>query len=443
MIEYLKIENFYSIKDMVTLSFEVSKEKAYSSLWAVPCGKKRLLKMVLLYGQNGSGKTTILTAFFVLKMILTQPPLKSLRRHIVPFAFDDISKSNSTKFELAFYISDVRYVYKLSVKPSYIESEELIYYPQKASALIYRRTYDPHAEISTISFGKSVELSASEKKNLEKDVVKTATVLATYANKNMVSKTLKTVLTYFQGNFFGSINTCSHIDPAELYKDECLQVIAQNIFGYLTHSNISHIKVAVNKRPIPEEYKNYIKSSPMPDDEKAKLLAEEYMVDYERLFSHATPRGVFELEEKLQSDGTLAFLDYLARLYVVIKGDMLAWCDEFGEGIHEYLLEALVELFLRSSCKSQLVIATHNISLLEYEKLRHDAVQIVEKNEYGETSIEVDRVRRVHKNVSLAKAYAKGQLFGIPSQHLPYEKTKDDLFWDTLIMKLKERSEEI
>lgn len=442
MVEYLKISNFYSIREAVTLSFEATKEKAYTSLWAVPCGKKRLLKMILLYGQNGSGKTTILTALFVLKMILTQPPLRSLSRQIVPFAFDDVSKSNPTKFELAFYINDIRYVYKLSVNPSYIDSEELTYYPQKASALIYRRNYDPVTEVSSISFGKSVELSTSEKKILEKDVVKTATLLATYGNKNMVCKTLKTVLMYFQDNFFGSINTaCNHIDPAELYKDVCLQQIAQNMFGYLTHSNISDIKVAVNKRPIPEEYKNFIKSSPMPDDEKAKLLAEDFVVDYERLFSHATPRGVFELEEKVQSTGTLAFLDYLALLYVVIRENKLAWCDEFGEGIHEYLLEALVELFLRSSAKSQLVIATHNISLLEYDKLRHDAVQIIEKNEYGETSIEVDRVRRVHKNVSLAKAYAKGQLFGIPSLHLPYEKTKDDQFWDTLITKLKERSE--
>lgn len=424
------------------LSFEATKEKTYSDLWTVKCGKKRLLKMVLLYGQNGSGKTTILSVFFILKMLLTQPPLKTLQGHVVPFDFDNDSKDKPSEFEIAFYINNIKYIYKISLYPNYIKSEELLFYPQKASALLYRRNYDPKSEISSISFGKSVDLSKAEKRILEKDVVKTTTVLAVYANKNIICNAFKIVLSYFQNNLFGPLDgALRRTDTVQLYNDLELQELARRMFKYLTPSNISQIKVTINRRPLPEDYKNYIRNSTLPEIEKAKILEKEFFEDQKRILSHLTPNGEFDLSEDMQSEGTIMFLDYLALFYLITKGNYFAWCDEFGEGLHEYLMEALIEFFLRSSSHSQLLVATHNISLLEYDKLRHDAVQIIEKNNYGETSIEVDSVRRIHKNVSLAKAYAKGLLFGIPPKHLSQEIMNDMEFWNALLKPLKERRE--
>ena len=80
MIQKVVISNFYSIREPLEVSFEASKEKQYSEDWIVQIGNTRLLKALLLYGANGSGKTNILYALDFLRHTVLNVPMGVVRR---------------------------------------------------------------------------------------------------------------------------------------------------------------------------------------------------------------------------------------------------------------------------------------------------------------------------------------------------------------------------
>lgn len=94
--------NFYSIREPIEVSFEASKEKLYGDDWIVQIGNFRLLKVLLLYGSNGSGKTNILLALdFLQEVIINIPQNVGDKFDYMPFAFDTMEKEKPTVFFMA------------------------------------------------------------------------------------------------------------------------------------------------------------------------------------------------------------------------------------------------------------------------------------------------------------------------------------------------------
>ena len=61
MLIKFSVENYRSIKNKVTLSFEASNSDDLEDYFIINAGKDlRLLKLGLIYGANASGKTTLL-----------------------------------------------------------------------------------------------------------------------------------------------------------------------------------------------------------------------------------------------------------------------------------------------------------------------------------------------------------------------------------------------
>ena len=79
MIINFSVQNFGSIKDKQTLSFEADKSTHLESTYVVNVGKERILKLALIYGANASGKTTILKALDFLRDIVLEPKAKKNR----------------------------------------------------------------------------------------------------------------------------------------------------------------------------------------------------------------------------------------------------------------------------------------------------------------------------------------------------------------------------
>ena len=73
MIVNFSIQNFGSIKEKQTLSFEADKSNQLEDYYVIETNGLRLLKLGLIYGANASGKTTILNALDFLRDIVLEP----------------------------------------------------------------------------------------------------------------------------------------------------------------------------------------------------------------------------------------------------------------------------------------------------------------------------------------------------------------------------------
>ena len=83
--------------------------------------------------------------------------------------------------------------------------------------------------------------------------------------------------------------------------------------------------------------------------------------------------------------------------------------DEFGAGMQAKTQHLLLDFFLKFSRHSQLIFATQSLGFLDYPRMRRDAIHIVSKDNIGQTHIDRDTVKGIHKNIKLRKAYIDGR----------------------------------
>ena len=126
MIQKITISNFFSIREPLEVSFEASKEKQYGEDWITQVGNTRLLKALILYGANGSGKTNILFALdFLREAIIRFPMDEDDDFSYMRFALDPEYSDKNSVFDLYFFRGDIRYRYYLEISPTRITKEEL------------------------------------------------------------------------------------------------------------------------------------------------------------------------------------------------------------------------------------------------------------------------------------------------------------------------------
>ncbi|WP_262493509.1 AAA family ATPase [Marinifilum fragile] len=74
MLVNFSVQNFRSIKDKITLSFEATKSQDLEDYYIIePKEGVRLLKLGMIYGANASGKTNVLMAIDFLRDLILDP----------------------------------------------------------------------------------------------------------------------------------------------------------------------------------------------------------------------------------------------------------------------------------------------------------------------------------------------------------------------------------
>lgn len=122
-------------------------------------------------------------------------------------------------------------------------------------------------------------------------------------------------------------------------------------------------------------------------------------------FIHSTKEGKNGLDFELESLGTKNIIRLLVVLYDVIIGAKSTCIDEIEYGIHTKALAFILKMYLTIAENCQLVVATHDLSLLNADFLRRDAVRLFEKDEYGSTNVR--RRDYLHNTISFYKTYEK------------------------------------
>ena len=76
MILSFSVENYKSIREKSTISFEATADKTDESIHTVPFGDTKILRMAALFGPNASGKTNMLHALSFLMNFIVESATK-------------------------------------------------------------------------------------------------------------------------------------------------------------------------------------------------------------------------------------------------------------------------------------------------------------------------------------------------------------------------------
>lgn len=153
-----------------------------------------------------------------------------------------------------------------------------------------------------------------------------------------------------------------------------------------------------------------------------KLMIYKYIAGMER-----------ELPFSLESTGTQSLLELLPFMLVVLKGSV-AIIDEFDTALHDILVESLV-ISLNENPNGQLILTTHNTLLMESD-IPKESIYTIYETENGSKKIECITQRpdnKIQKNTNIRKQYLAGGYRGIPKKiHIDFNQLLKTLKKDSM-----------
>ncbi|MDY6351218.1 MAG: AAA family ATPase, partial [Selenomonas sp.] len=171
MLCQFSFQNFRSYRGETTLDFQAAALPEFRETLISSEHATDLLPVNVVYGPNGGGKSNLLAALACVISTVVSPVLQlgKTRRAfvlqqnipVVPFRFDDVSRTEPTEFRLFFRAGDNEYGYYLAWKDGAI-CEESLYRKAlsgKKPAMIFER------EANAIELGYSIR-----KQNINRSV---------------------------------------------------------------------------------------------------------------------------------------------------------------------------------------------------------------------------------------------------------------------------------
>ncbi|MGO1245615.1 ATP/GTP-binding protein [Sphingobacterium sp. JB170] len=440
MIHYLKIKNFGPVKNEAEINFEVA-DSIQEDAYEIRMGDgRKLLKLAYIYGANASGKTTILKAFDFLRKILLSPAGdKAQELSFDPFLFCEDAYSKPSYFELSFYVDEIRYLYTLNFTKHSILNEKLVFYQTARPTELFSRQTDPEKRLTKIQFGTKVRVPAREKDLLESNTLHNNTVLGAYAKTNVDIPELEMLNKWFSTYLLGLV-TSSH-DLTELTAEliDRNPKINEWIDTLLYKADNQIAKVIVpdwnEQVGIPSDQPIQILRPESLSDKTIKRSPVGSLANVDRFFGGPSERkieffhkigkdDIYPLSIQKESSGTKRYFGLGGPLYELIHGSHLLCIDELETSLHPDLMKHFLQVFLVNSTRSQLLITTHNLSLMaDTDFIRRDALWFSEKEDDGSVSLfsaaDFDTTI-LRKDASLINAYRVGRLGAKPNLGSPY-----------------------
>lgn len=409
MIQEFSLTNYLSFKEKQTVDFLASADKTHlEELTYEPKEGVRILKLLMIYGANASGKSNLLDAIETLWMMLISPEEKENSKISFYRPFKLLS-DKPTEFNIVFWVGDRKFKYKMEFNEDEILYEKMAYL---SDAGVMSDLYE-RAKGKDIKFGSTIDIKAKVKSDFNKETLKNHTVLSTLNKKNINAP--KILIELYEWIKISVLELGVHNNAVEIAEYANKNAKAKEfLLDLLCRADFNIVDFNIVETKISDDLlEELLKDDSVPKSFKKKLLEPQKQV----LFTHKNDEEEFQIDFRMQSSGTRVYFR-LARLLIELgnKGTIV-FEDELEDSLHYDLLLHFLETFLRYETNSQLIFTTHNQMLLDEDwMLRRDMICFVEKSR-NKSSSEVYKASELglHKNLSLLNAYKIGKLGAKPN----------------------------
>ena len=426
MILNFSIQNFGSIKDKQTLSFEADKSDHLEEAYVTRCGGRRILKLALLYGANASGKTTVLKALDFLRQLVIKPKNKKTERlDFEPYLFDPDTPKQPTVLSIEFIRNEVRYAYRVEFTQEAVVAEELYAYYTPNKARIYQRTTDLERQFVEIKFGSKMTKSKAVKQSLTANTLWNNTVLGGYLKTNVDSKELQEVVDWFKFYLKHMVQPQTSFEDLILFQMEDGEILSSDMIPILQQADLHISDIVIQSREIVdrqevEDFLSLINDhhSVMSKGDVIEFREEAKAVIKKVMLEHTVNGEKYQLPLAEESRGTKRYYEFAGLLALFIKDPRAMLIDELETSLHPDLYRHFIVSYLLNTKDSQILATTHNRELLDDRDLfRNDAIWFTDKSNADATELYslADFNRSViGKKTNVLNAYKSGKLSGTP-----------------------------
>lgn len=416
LIEF-SVANFRSIRDRQTLSLIANAGKELRDSHVMPAGAPNtpdVLRSIVLYGANASGKSNLLYALrFVGDFVRNSTSRTQLGDPIPyhPFAIRIAdAKAAPSEFEVTFVQAGVRYHYGLAVTPEAVIAEWLHAFPEGRQQMWFQRRFDPNTETTSWEYGPNLR---GQKKVWQDATRPNALYLSTAVQLN--AEQLKPVFDWFTVTLrnigpYARVNegfTTRQCEQDAHWKARVLEFLLASDLG------IADIQIEKHKfdpasfgKSMPEPLRAYF-AEQMKDSEVAEVRLTHRSGD-----GHAL---TLPLEE--ESGGTAKAYALAGPWVDVLTNGYALVVDELDTSLHPQLLRHLVRLFNHPATNpkgAQLIFSTHDTSLLDTGLFRRDQIWFMEKDAELASHLYPLTDFSPRKGENLEKGYLQGRYGALP-----------------------------
>jgi len=421
MIINFSVQNFGSIKDKQTLTFEADKSEHLEDYYVINAGGLRLLKMALIYGANASGKTTVLKALEFLRVLVLDPePKKTRTLAFEPFLFDPNTPQQNSILSIEFVANTIRYYYEVEFNKKAIVSELLnCYHPNKSN--VFKRNTDLHNQLTEIKFGNKIKVDKTSERNLEANTLWNNTVLGGFLKTNADIRELKDAVEWFENHLRPMVYTktdlegfvTSQIDTGVISKLDIVNIMQKADF------HISDLVIKKEEEAIPEGLLDFLKKQLKETTDEIQKMEESGKVSAMKIeLEHTVNEIKYTLPIDMESQGTRRYFGFAGLLTMMINEADIVPIDELESSLHPDLYIHFLLSFIMNAQQSQLIATTHNREILDNKDIfRNDVIWFTDKNENCATELYslADFDSAVVRNTTnILNAYKSGKLNATP-----------------------------
>ncbi|MCL4392893.1 ATP-binding protein [Patescibacteria group bacterium] len=403
LIEF-SIANFKSFKNKVTFSMVASKGDELKNNYFQIDDSLNLLKTLVIYGANASGKTNLFAAMEFFQSLIIFPNQSTDSIQVDNFKLNLQTSRSPSLFEIIFIYKKIKYIYGFKVDQKSIHEEWLTAYFSNKPSILFKRNKNK------IKIGDKFK----EGIGLENKTKNTALFLNVVAQFN--GQISNDILDWFKTKFYIVNKTENNPFATKLTID------------YLERNDADK-----------QKFIDFIKTADLGinDVNIRKIENSNLQFRTNNLYYVLTGHSVYGKDDvpignenfNLQlseSTGTIKFFTIAGDIFKAQEEDIVLVIDELDSSLHLDLVKYIVNLFnLNNKRRSQLIFNVQNIELLRENILRRDQIWFTEKDKFGATDLYPLSDYKLRKDASIDKLYKAGRFGAIPN--IDYSKTEEIL----------------
>lgn len=426
MIQEIKAQNFKSFKDEITLSFEATRDEMFEDYQVVEVAPgMRLLRFALVYGANASGKSNLLEIIDFLRMFwFNKPADLDEPTGTIPFQLDRNTPDQPSRFEIKFYVGSTRYWYVLELDERRVYAEKLYYYRSAQPTMLFSREWREGQSVIGIN-STVMRVSRAAQEEISLRCLPNMSFFAARNQVNIAIPEIDAAKDWMRERILPTITPDAQMflyTSERMAKDAKLRDYMLD-FVHRADFNITGVKSDIVRRQMTPELVNYLMANEnIPASEKDRLMKDKSFETIETTFEHTVrnERGEekYNLPTELQSVGTRRTIGVEAAIYSALESEAFLHIDEVEASLHPELVEFILQRFLSTKNRSQLLVTTHYDPLLNTadDLIRRDSVWFTDKKETGATIVySLVEFKGLKRIASLQKAYRNGLFGALPN----------------------------
>ena len=414
LIEF-SVKNYRSFRDEAVLSMEAVKSSTLKSV-LIPFGGMQILPSAAIYGKNGGGKSNIIRAFWLSVQFIRNAQRTQHEKApipVTPFALNDYSASEPTKFSFIYTLDGIKYWYSFSATKEKVYTESLYHAPKGRKTLVFARVGQEY------SFTE-----AKARRKLISQVVAENQLFFSVACA-MNDEDCAKAMAWFREMIYFSKDYSDIPQRLLEYPNDANILRAISNYAKEADVDIEDMRFEINGKQIDEE-------AVFSEEIRAELVQFMHILSEPSndLETHLKAISIHQGKDKIgnssayameladESDGTRKLMALAPAIESVLTKGGLLLVDGIEKELHPALVEFIVAKFQSKKTNpngAQIVFTTHNAELLDMELLRKDQLYFVDKNREGASELYGISDFSDHTTENIRKGYLLGKYGATPN----------------------------